>query len=120
MARGTANDVRRLIGPLRGHLKRLLQQLVRTNSAAIPPGGDETPAQLVLQSFFHDQGVRAQLYSTEFIEKSGNPLVRKHRTYRGRKNLTTRLNGSGRGKSLLFNGHMDRVPAGKAPWSRSP
>jgi len=120
MTRGTAFDVRRLIRPLRGNLKRLLQQLVRTNSVAIPPGGDETPAQQVLQSFFHDQGVRAQLYATEFIEKSGNPLVRKNRSYRGRKNLTTRLSGSGRGKSLLLNGHMDTVPAGKAPWSRSP
>lgn len=120
MTGGTAHDVRRLIRPLQGDLKRLLQQLVRTNSVAIPPGGDETPSQQVLQSFFHDQGVRAQLYTTEFIEKSGNPLVRKNRSYRGRKNLTTRLSGTGRGKSLLLNGHMDTVPAGKTPWSRSP
>jgi acetylornithine deacetylase len=120
MTRGTAHDVRKLIRPLHGDLKRLLQDLVRTNSVAVPPGGDETPAQQVLQSFFHDQGVRTQLYATEFIEKLGNPLVRKNRSYRGRKNLTTRLSGTGRGKSLLLNGHMDTVPAGKAPWSRSP
>lgn len=120
MTRGTAHDVRKLIRPLHGDLKRLLQDLVRTNSVAVPPGGDETLAQQVLQSFFHDQGVRTQLYATEFIEKLGNPLVRKNRSYRGRKNLTTRLSGTGRGKSLLLNGHMDTVPAGKAPWSRSP
>jgi len=120
MTRGDANDVRKLIHPLKGDLKRLLQQLVRTNSVAVPPGGDETPAQRVLQSFFHDQGVRAQLYATEFIEKSGNPLVRKNRSYRGRKNLSVRLNGTGRGMSLLLNGHMDTVPAGKTPWFRSP
>lgn len=120
MTRGAAHDVRKLIHPLHGDLKRLLRQLVRTNSVAIPPGGDETPAQQVLQSFFHDHGVRAQLYPTEFIEKSGNPLVRKNRSYHGRKNLTTRLNGTGRGKSLLLNGHIDTVPAGKTPWSRSP
>jgi len=46
--------------------------------------------------------------------------VRKNRSYRGRKNLSTRLSGTGRGKSLLLNGHMDTVPAGKTPWSRSP
>jgi acetylornithine deacetylase len=120
MTRGTAHDVRKLIQLLKGDLKRLLQQLVRTTSVAVPPGGDETPAQRELQSFFHDQGVRAQLYATEFIEKSGNPLVRKNRSYRGRKNLSVRLNGTGRGKSLLLNGHMDTVPAGKTPWSRSP
>ncbi|HEY1901717.1 MAG TPA: M20/M25/M40 family metallo-hydrolase [Terracidiphilus sp.] len=120
MTQTTARDVRRLIRPLQGDLKRLLRQLVRTNSVAVPPGGDETPAQQVLQSFFHDHGVRAQLYATEFIERSGNPLVRKNRSYRGRKNLTTRFSGTGRGKSLLLNAHMDTVPAGKTPWSRSP
>jgi acetylornithine deacetylase len=120
MTRGTTHDVRRFIQLLKGDLKRLLQQLVRTTSVAVPPGGDETPAQRVLQSFFHDQGVRAQLYATEFIEKSGNPLVKKNRSYRGRKNLSVRLNGTGHGKSLLLNGHMDTVPAGKTPWSRSP
>jgi len=120
MTHGVAHDVRRLIGPLKGDLKRLLQQLVRTNSVAVPPGGNETPSQQVLQSFFHDHGVGAQIYATEFIEKSGNPLVRKNRSYRGRKNLSTKLSGTGRGKSLLLNGHIDTVPAGKTPWSRSP
>ncbi|MGB7548484.1 MAG: M20/M25/M40 family metallo-hydrolase [Terracidiphilus sp.] len=120
MSRSAARDARRLIRPLQGDLKRLLQQLVRTKSVAIPPGGDETPSQEVLQSFFREHGARAQLYATEFIEKSGNPLVRKNRSYRGRKNLSIRLSGTGRGKSLLLNGHMDTVPAGKMPWSRSP
>ena len=120
MSRDAALDARKLIGPLERDLRRLLQQLIRTRSVSVPPGGEETPAQQVLQTFLHGQGVRAQLYSTEFIERSGNPLVRKNRSYRGRKNLSARLSGTGRGKSLLLNGHMDTVPAGKTPWSRSP
>ena len=120
MTHNTARDARKLLRSLHGELKLLLQQLVRTNSVAIPPGGIETPAQRVLQNFFHEHGVRAQLYATEFIERSANPLVRKNRTYRGRKNLSVRLDGTGRGKSLLLNGHMDTVPAGKAQWTRSP
>jgi acetylornithine deacetylase len=120
MTSGTAHDVRKLIRPLQSELKRLLQQLVQTNSVAIPPGGDETPAQKVLHTFFQAHGVRAELYSTEFIESSGSPLVRKTRRYRGRKNLSARLSGTGRGKSLLLNGHMDTVPAGRVQWSRSP
>jgi acetylornithine deacetylase len=115
-----ATQARRLIYPLRGDLKRLLQQLVRTNSVAIPPGGGETPAQQLLQIFFREHGIRAELYATDFIERSGNSLVRKSRTYRGRKNLSTRLTGTGRGKSLLLNGHIDTVPAGKTLWSHSP
>jgi acetylornithine deacetylase len=113
-------DAHNLVHPLRGELKQLLQELIRTHSVAIPPGGDETPAQQVLQAFFRAQGVRTELYPTEFIEKSGNPLVRKTRTYRGRKNLSASLRGTGRGKSLLLNGHMDTVPPGSVPWSRSP
>jgi acetylornithine deacetylase len=120
MSRSTARDARKLVRPLQGDMKRLLQQLIQTNSVAIPPSGDETPAQQVLQSFFRDQGVPTRLYATEFIERSDNPLVRKNCTYRGRKNLSARLSGTGRGKSLLLNGHMDTVPAGKVSWSRSP
>ena len=116
----TAHDARKLIRPLQRELKRLLQQLVQTNSVAVPPGGDETPAQQVLQTFFRANGVHTELYTTEFIEKSGNPLVRTTRRYRARKNLSARLRGRGSGKSLLLNGHMDTVPAGKVPWSRSP
>jgi hypothetical protein len=35
--------------------------LVRTNSVAVSPGGDETPAQRVLQSFFREHGVRGDV-----------------------------------------------------------
>jgi acetylornithine deacetylase len=120
MTEKEAAAVRNLIRPLRGDLKRLLQLLVKTNSVAIPPDGNETPAQHLLQNFLSEHGVRSTLYDTQFIEKSGNPLVRKNRSYRGRKNLRAHLPGTGRGKSLLLSGHMDTVPAGRTPWSRSP
>src|SRR5579859_494481 len=116
----STQTARKLIRNSSGDLKRLLQELVRTNSVAMPPCGNETPAQLVLQSFFRQQGLRPDLYATDFIQRSDHPAVRKNRTYRGRKNLSVRLNGRGRGKSLLLNGHIDTVSAGKAAWSRSP
>ena len=50
MTRETAQDARKLIQPMKGDLKRLLQQLVRTTSVAVPPGGNETPAQQVLKT----------------------------------------------------------------------
>ena len=113
-------QTRKLIRSISGDLKRLLQELVRTNSVAMPPGGNETPAQLVLQAFFREHGLQPDLYATDFIQKSNHPLVRKNRAYRGRKNLSVRLSGTGRGKSLLLNGHMDTVAPGRTPWSRSP
>ncbi|ACO31654.1 MULTISPECIES: M20/M25/M40 family metallo-hydrolase [Acidobacterium] len=116
----TARDVRRWIRPLRGELRRLLQDLVKANSVAVLAGGNETPAQRVLQAFFREQGIRAELYSTDFIEDSGHPQLRRNKRYAGRKNLSVRLSGSGRGRSLLLNGHMDTVPPGNGGWSRSP
>jgi acetylornithine deacetylase len=101
-------------------MKRLLQNLVRTSSVTTLAGGNETPAQRVLQRFFREQGLRAELYETAFILKSKFPHVRRQKSYVGRRNLAVRLSGSGRGKSLLLNAHMDTVPPGNRPWSHSP
>jgi acetylornithine deacetylase len=114
------HDVRKLIAPLRGLLERLLEELVRTNSVAMLSGGNETPAQMVLHQFLREQGLSAELYDTSFILESDFPTVKKSKPYAGRKNLSAALQGSGRGKSLLLNGHMDTVPPGNKPWSHSP
>ena len=123
MTKKEAAEVHKLIRPLRGYLKTLLRELVKTSSVNLPPGGNETPAQRLLNTFLRTHGVKSVLYNTEFIESAGNPLVRKNRQYKGRKNLSARLSGTGRGKSLLLSGHMDTVPPGRMPWagwSRSP
>jgi acetylornithine deacetylase len=116
----THTDAHKLIKPFRDRLCALLQQLVRTSSVAVLQGGDELPAQRVLEQFFREQGISAELYDTEFISNSEFPHVRRYKSYLDRKNLSVRLQGSGRGKSLLLNGHMDTVPPGHAGWSRSP
>ena len=115
-----AKQARKLLHPLRGELKRLLCDLVRTNTVAIPPHGAETPAQLILRDFLRGKGLRPEVYETEFITHSGHHLLQKNRNYKGRKNLVVRVPGSGRGKSLLLNGHMDTVPPGITPWTASP
>jgi acetylornithine deacetylase len=120
MKSSATREAQSLIRPLVSKLKTLLQELVRTNSVATLAGGNETPAQRVLQQFFREQGVRAELYDTAFILNSKFPHVRRHKPYAGRRNLAVRLSGSGRGRSLLLNGHMDTVPPGNGPWSHSP
>jgi acetylornithine deacetylase len=115
-----AVDAARLIRPLRSSLKRLVQELVRTNSVTVLAGGNETPAQRVLQAFFRERGIRSELYDTAFILDSKFPQVRRQKSYAGRRNLSVRLSGSGRGRSLLLNGHIDTVPAGNAQWAQSP
>ncbi len=120
MTKTAEGSAMQLIRPLRSRLRRLLQELVRTNSVAVLSGGDETPAQQVLAAFFREQGIRPELYETAFILKSRFPQVRRSKSYRGRKNLSVRIAGTGRGKSLLLNGHIDTVPAGNGVWTRSP
>jgi acetylornithine deacetylase len=116
----SAKEARKLIRPLRSDLVSLLQELVRVNTVAIPPNGDETPAQLVLRDFLRGHGVSSELYEIDFVSRSRSPWRHKDRNYSGRKNLIARIPGSGRGKSLLLNGHMDTVPPGKTPWAASP
>jgi acetylornithine deacetylase len=113
-------NVQKLLRPLRGDLTKLLSKLVRTNTVAIPPDGAETPGQLVLRDFLRGYGISPELYEIAFTTKSLSRWKCKNRNYAGRKNLVARLTGSGRGRSLLLNGHMDTVPAGRLPWAASP
>jgi acetylornithine deacetylase len=120
MSASLPSDTQKLLAPLRQDVLRLLQQLVQTDSVNIPPHGNETPAQLVLSEFLQGYGLHPDLYSLDFLAASNHPHLRSDRNYEGRKNLAVRLAGSGRGKSLLLNGHIDTVPPGKACWSASP
>ena len=120
MSAPVPSDTQKLLAPLRHEVIRLLQRLVQTDSVNIPPHGNETPAQLVLSEFFQAHGIHPDLYSLDFLAASDHPYLRRDRNYQGRKNLAVRLNGSGRGKSLLLNGHIDTVPPGKTSWSASP
>jgi acetylornithine deacetylase len=113
-------NVQKLLRPLRPDLMELLRKLIRTNTVAIPPNGAETPGQLVLHKFLKGHGIRSELYEVSFITRSRTRRKHKDRHYAGRKNLVARLSGSGRGRSLLLNGHMDTVPAGRLPWAASP
>ena len=109
-----------LLTPLEADLVRLLAELVRTDTVAAPPYGNETAGQNVLAEFLRSYGVVPDLYDTAFVSSSGHPCARVDRDYRGRKNLLAAIPGSGRGRSLLFNGHMDTVPPGHGAWTGSP
>jgi hypothetical protein len=57
-----AQDAHYLLRHRRRNLVRLLQELVRVNVVAIPPNGNETPAQQVLGNLLRSDGIRSQLY----------------------------------------------------------
>src|SRR5208337_367481 len=116
----SAVAARKLLAPLEADIIRCVQALVQADTVAIPPDGKETAGQDVLRAFLDSFDVESESYPTEFVRESGHRMVRKNRNYTGRPNLIATLSGSGRGRSLLFNGHMDTVPAGRARWSESP
>lgn len=116
----SSRDARKLLEPVAGDLVRLLQELVRTNTVSIPPGGNETAGQHKLRDFLVAQGLTPELYEIDFVSRSGHACVRPDRHYAGRQNLVLRISGSGRGRSLLLNGHMDTVPEGRGHWTDSP
>jgi acetylornithine deacetylase len=113
-------EARRLLRPLHRELISLLQGLVRTNSVNTPPNGNEAAAQAVLLEFYRAKGIEVDLYPTDFLKQSGHPYVRAERILQDRNNLAVRLNGNGRGHSLVLNGHIDTVPPGRGNWSASP
>jgi acetylornithine deacetylase len=115
-----ARLARRLLHPLRSELIELVMDLVRTNTVAIPPEGNETPGQLVLQRFIGKYKLPSELYETEFVTAADSPWKHTDRLYRGRKNLVAHLAGSGGGRSLLLSGHMDTVPTRTDAWSTPP
>jgi acetylornithine deacetylase len=115
-----ARDARRLLRPLRGEILDLARAMVRVDSVSVPPEGHETAAQKVLARALRRHRVDVELYDVGFLSRSRHPFVRRERTYRGRHNLVARVPGTGRGPSLLLSGHIDTVPPGREPWTRSP
>src|SRR5215212_9303372 len=92
------------IDALRGDLVEALQALVRIPSVTpkypgldvTPYIGGETACNQQLASLFQAAGARIDLWEEET----------------GRANLVGVIPGSGGGRSLIFNGHIDTVPPG--------
>lgn len=120
MSREAARLAKRLIAPVRDEIIWLAQTLVRIDTCAMPPDGKEKPAQQALYRFLNQNDLDVEIYDTGFLEDSDHPMVRHERNYAGRPNVIARLPGTGRGRSLLLNGHMDTVPPGLNPWRESP
>lgn len=115
----TAGQAKRMLRPLENEIVELLQRLVQTNSVAIPPNGSETEAQKVLLGYLQTYDLDVEMYDLAFLARSNHRYVRSDRNYAGRHNLIARLNGSGRGRSLMLSGHMDTVPPGRDEWKES-
>lgn len=92
----------------------LLRELVRAPSTL----GNELAAQEIVAEELRSIGLEPLLWDVDpGVPGASPPLI----GYSGRPNVTARLAGSGGGRSLTFNGHIDVVPATpEHRWSYDP
>jgi acetylornithine deacetylase len=107
-----------LIDQRREEIVAFLQKLVSFPSVT----GDELAIQQFFASTLEGMGLAIDLWEPDHEELKRHPAyVAVDQGYRNRPNLVGTYKGSGGGRSLLFNGHVDVIPAGPLDaWSIPP
>lgn len=94
---------------------RYLQKIIQIPSET----GDEGNIQKFMTQTLTDMGFdKVDVFEPTIEELSKHPAyVKTNKDYKGRPDVVGTLKGSGKGKSLLFNGHIDVIPEGaKENW----
>ncbi|MDZ4713922.1 MAG: peptidase [Cytophagales bacterium] len=96
----------------------LLSQLVREPSVQ----GNEKGVQAIVIKKLQDLQLKVDVWDPSHSELSSHPyFVESRPTYAGSPNVVGVLAGSGGGRSLILNGHIDVVPEGdKSKWTHDP
>ncbi|WP_462411917.1 peptidase [Neobacillus sp. Marseille-QA0830] len=97
---------------------RLLQLLVREDSTR----GNESSAQAIIIEKCRQLGLTVDIWEIGGEELTGHPAYCCDRTsFAGNPNLVAVLKGTGGGKSIILNGHIDVVPVGDVKnWKQDP
>lgn len=97
-----------------------LQKLIRIPSVT----GDEGPIQAFMAETLQNMGLQVDSFVPSLQELQTHPaFVPPAQSYEGRPDVVGILKGTGGGKSLLLNGHIDVIPEGApenwehGPWS---
>jgi acetylornithine deacetylase len=106
----------------REEIIKFLQDMVRIPSVTHPPGGDEGPVQEFIADKYHKMGLIVDMF-----EPSEIAGIQDHEgwwpglDYTNRPNVVGVWKGSGRGQTLILNGHCDVVDEGPhALWEHEP
>lgn len=98
--------------------KRLLKRLVQEESTR----GQENKGQAVIIEKCRQLGLKLDIWDIDEKKLLNYPYFRSDRTdFKGNPNVVATLKGTGGGKSLILNSHIDVVPAGNyADWQNEP
>ncbi len=85
------------------------------------PNGDEKEVQKVVERSLQELGCETDVFlPTDVPGLTEHPAYLGGRNYEERPNVVGKKRGAGRGRSIMFSGHMDTVPRGDDPWSVDP
>lgn len=107
------------VAAARDELIALTRALVRIPSENIPPRGAEGPIQDFIAEWLGAAGLETDRFTTGEAGVAAHPGYRARGDGDARPVVVARLKGAGGGRSLVFSGHCDTVPAG-AGWARDP
>lgn len=96
----------------------LLQKLVQENSTR----GNESGAQAIIIEKCRQLGLELDIWDIETETLKGHQAFRCDRVdFKGNPNVVAKLTGTGGGRSLILNGHIDVVPEGdRDDWHLDP
>lgn len=97
---------------------RLLRKLVQEGSVR----GCESSAQAIIIEKCRQLGLELDIWEIDKKELSQHPSIRSDRKdFSGNPNVVAVLKGTGEGRSIILNSHIDVVPEGnKEDWSKDP
>lgn len=102
---------------------QFLNTLIAFDTSVIRHGedGQEGQAQEWVADYLRKMGCTVDMFEPENEKIKDYPGYNSNHSYEGRPNVVAAYKGSGGGRSLILNGHMDTMPAGDLErWDTNP